>query len=324
MVAMRVTHQMLVTTNLSNLQRGMSRLAAAQNAVSSGRQINKPSDDPAGTSQAMQLRDRLATEARYKKSAQDGIGWLSQADATMQSMMSTTQRVRDLAVRGLSNGAMSDTDRVALAKEVEGLRDALLGQVNSTYNGRPVFGGATKGSEAFATAGTPVPLVVDGEAILDSDGNPVMTVEYAGDSGSTKRIVGDGLTEDVTLVGDDVFSDDAGTTNIFDLLARMADHIQGTAPTDHDKLGADLAKLDDIMSNMRAAQAEVGTRYNKLEAVISTADLNYASLTNTLIDTENVDIATASIELASAEVAYQASMAATAKVIQPSLASFLR
>ncbi len=62
MVTMRVTHQMLVERNISNLHRGMSRLAVAQNAISSGRAINKPSDDPAGTSAAMQLRDRIATE----------------------------------------------------------------------------------------------------------------------------------------------------------------------------------------------------------------------------------------------------------------------
>jgi hypothetical protein len=63
----------------------------------------------------------------------------------------------------------------------------------------------------------------------------------------------------------------------------------------------------------------LGTRHGPLEPVTGTSDPGHAWPTSTQVDQD-----TASTELIWLEVAYRAGMAATARVVQPSLVSFLR
>jgi flagellar hook-associated protein 3 FlgL len=75
---------------------------------------------------------------------------------------------------------------------------------------------------------------------------------------------------------------------------------------------------------MLGALADVGTRYGRVEGAQTT--LTDANLNNTaaLSEVENVDIAKAIVDLQMAEVAHQAALGATARVLQPSLLDFLR
>lgn len=61
-----------------------------------------------------------------------------------------------------------------------------------------------------------------------------------------------------------------------------------------------------------------------MEAAIGSAADSELRLTASLSDVENVDLPKATIELQLANVAYQAALGATSKVIQPSLLDFLR
>ncbi|MFC7504870.1 hypothetical protein ACFQRR_22655, partial [Nocardioides sp. GCM10030258] len=96
----RVTQRMLTEGSLSNLQQGLGRLAKVQEQLSTGRVINRPSDNPTGTTAAMRLRSSMADQAQYTRNAQDGIGWLTQIDTALDSATSTVRRARDLALQG--------------------------------------------------------------------------------------------------------------------------------------------------------------------------------------------------------------------------------
>ena len=75
---------------------------------------------------------------------------------------------------------------------------------------------------------------------------------------------------------------------------------------------------------MKAAHADIGTRYGRVESALT--QLNSTTLDHqaALSDIENVDIAKAIVDVQLQQVAYQAALGATAKVIQPSLLDFLR
>jgi flagellar hook-associated protein 3 FlgL len=75
---------------------------------------------------------------------------------------------------------------------------------------------------------------------------------------------------------------------------------------------------------MTTAMADVGTRYNRIEAALSSLALRTDNLTASLSEVEDVDMARSIYDLNVAQVSYQAALGATAKVIQPSLMDFLR
>ena len=151
---MRVTESSTNRATLANLQLDASRLADLQEQMSSGRQITKPSDNPTGTVSALQLRSQLKQLTQYQSSATDALGWLTTVDSAYNSISKQLQQVRTLVVQGMNTGTGSVTSNEALAQQVDQARASLLSLANSSYLGRPVFGGTTANGAAYDTSGT--------------------------------------------------------------------------------------------------------------------------------------------------------------------------
>lgn len=292
----RVTQSMMNQRSLEGIQLGLGRLARTQEQLSTGRVLNRPSDSPTDTTTAMRLRSSLADAKQYVRNAEDGQGWLGQIDTTLQSMINETRRARELTIQGTS-GAMSAVSREALAIEVDQLRESLISQANTRHLDRPVFGGVTGGDVAFTSDGT-----------------------YVGSTtGQVMRTVAQGVSVRVDMDATQAFGP-AGA-NLFDDLEAAANALRsGNA----DDLSASMDKLAVAMDRMTGALAEVGGRSNRVESALQLAKDSDLSLTSSLTEIENVDLPRAMVDLQMQEVAYQAALAATARVMQPSLLDFLR
>src|SRR5207248_365309 len=165
-------------------------------------QINRPSDSPTGTIQAMQFRADIREQEQYARNAQDGLGWLGTIDSTLGDMVTQVQRVRDLTLQGNSAGTASTPQaRASLAVEIDNIRQSLLAGANTTYLGRPVFGGTTPGSTAY-----------------DANAN------YVGDTGSVNRTVGPGVSVQVDASGPSAFG--SGTNQLFVVLATISNDLR--------------------------------------------------------------------------------------------------
>ncbi|WGX97865.1 flagellin [Nocardioides sp. L-11A] len=292
----RVTQRMMTEGSLANLQRSLGRMAALQEQLSTGRVINRPSDNPTGTTAAMRIRTSVADQAQYVRNARDGLGWLGQVDSTLDSVTGAVRRARDLALQGANTGAMGQQARDALAIEVEGVRDQLLGQANARYLERPIFGGVTSGGQAY-----------------DATGN------WVGVAGAVNRRVADDVVVQVDVDGRTVFGD--GATSVFAELDALA-----TALRSGDSAGitASIDVLRARENTVVGARAAAGTRYQRIELSAQAADDTKTSLSNHLSTIENADLAETTVHLKLQEVAYQAALGATSRVLQPSLLDFLR
>jgi len=294
--AFRVTQRSLGARALSGLQTQLGQLGRIQEQLSSGRLIAKPSDSPTGTVVAMQSRGEIRANEQYGRNASDGLGWLGMADTTLMSSLTSIRRVRDLALQGASTGSSSQTSREALAQEVDSLRDGLLQLANTQYLGRPIFGGTTTGAVAYdTTSGT-----------------------YAGDTNHVARTVGDNTSVEVAFTGPEVFGP-AGS-DLFAVVGQIADHLRN----DPASLQGDLTALDASMQNVLGRLSEVGARYSRVDAMKTAADDRVLDLKTRLSEVENVDLPKTIMDLQMQQVAYQAALGATSKVITPSLVDFLR
>jgi len=79
-----------------------------------------------------------------------------------------------------------------------------------------------------------------------------------------------------------------------------------------------------VASQMKSALADLGTRYGRVQSAMSSLQDTSLNNQNRLSEVENVDVAKAVLDLQMQQVAYQASLGATARVLQPSLMDFLR
>jgi flagellar hook-associated protein 3 FlgL len=300
MSTVRITQRLMVERSLSAMQTSASRLARSQEQLSTGRIINRPSDSPAGANSAMRLREDLSAGAQHARNASDGLAWLGRTDNTMTSMLDSTRRARDLVVQGASTGSTGPEARAALATELRQIRESLLSLANTQHLGRPLFGGTTGDDDAFGTDGA-------GKVVFNGTTTDVV------------RTVGDGVRVAVNTAGTTALGPDG--SNVFDVLDEAIQRLTVGPATD---LGDSLEKLDTAMSRMRTALADVGTRYGRVEAALASVNSSTIDTQAMLSEVENVDIAKAIVDLQMQEVAYQAALGATARVIQPSLLDFLR
>ncbi len=296
----RVTHQTIQRTSLANLQLNLGKMSDLQGRMSGGKVITKPSDDPGGTASALQLRaDKRAAE-QYARNIDNGTGWLSTIDTALDNATTSLRRARDLTVQGANTGSLNPTSREALAVELEGIRDAMLSQANTTYLGRSVFAGTSNTGLAFTGAtGTPP---------FEHSGTPGATVERRVATDTTVRVDGDG----VAAFGE-------GATSVFALLDGIAADLRAGVD-----VNPRLTEIDARMKSMLSERAAVGTRYNALETASKTTAKAIVDLKGQVSAIEDIDLAEVIVELQSQEVQYQAALGATSRVLQPSLLDFLR
>lgn len=293
-MSMRVTQRSLTAGSTANLQLNLARSQRLQEQLSSGRQLNRPSDDPAGTVSSLRLRADLRRGEQLIRNADDGIAWLATADTALTDGLQAIGRVRELALRGI-NDSMGTEDRAAIAAEVDGLLDHLIGLANTTYLGRPVFGGTGAAAQAYSPTGT-----------------------YLGDGGAVERTVLDGVDVRVNVTGPEAFGPPGA--DLFAAIRDLALHLR----TDPAQAGADVEALDGHTLTVKNALAQVGARYHQVEVMRDRTEVAGLDAKSALAEVESVDLPHTIMELSMQEVAYQAALAATARVLQPSLLDFLR
>lgn len=305
MVSGRITESSIHTRVLANLQRNLAKGAQLQDQLSSGKQLNRPSDSPSGTVSALQLRAETRMSQQYTRNAEDGLGWLGTVEDTLNSASTLVNRARDLTVQGLNtttNGALASE---ALASEIDEIRNGLIAQANTRYLDRPVFGGNTLKAVAYDK---------DTGAFA---GNPY--VEGQHDTTSVSRTVGSDVKVRVDLTGPEAFGDD--TTGLFKVLENISANLRAG---DQAALTADIRDLDGAGNQLKSAISEIGSRYNRITQMKDSAQDRLMSVSAQLSDIEDIDLPKTIMEMQLQQTSYQAALAASAKVIQPSLIDFLR
>ena len=235
---------------------------------------------------------------QYSRNADDGIGWLGTIQDRLGDTSTSIIRVRDLTVQAL-NDVNNDESRQALAVEIDNIRDTLLGQANAKYMNRPVFGGTTPGGVSY----------------------DVTTGDYVGNAYQTTRTVGPNSKVRIEITGPEAFGQPGTDTELFTVLNTISQNIKDN---DVGALNTSLENLDSAHNLLKSTLADVGARYNRISQMKQSADDHLVSVSSQLSDIEDVDLPKAMMELQIQQTSYQAALAATAKVIQPSLIDFLR
>lgn len=293
----RVTSQQLLTGGQRSIAAAKSQLAALQDQASSGRSITKPSDDPIGTAAALQVRAQQRANTQYGANIEDGLSWLSTADAALTSSEDVLRKAIDLTVQGANAGTMTATTRQSLAQQLDDARADLLGQANTKYVGRSVLAGNSDAGAAFDAS-----------------------YRYSGAAGDTvqRRI---SATEAVAVSGDGAAAYGSGSASVFAAIDAVATALRSG---DDAAVRSGLDTLRTHLATMSAEHAVVGSRYARLEQAKATNATTGLALETQRSGIEDADIAKVMIDLKTQETNYQTALAVTAQTIQPTLMAFLK
>ena len=297
---MRTTFNSSYMISAADLARTSEDLAKRQAQVSSGRRISKPSDDPSASSGSVHEHAEMAALDRYAQTADTATARLSIVDSVLSDMLDqlTSAKTTILNARG-SN--VTATQRGALADQLSGLRDAILADYGTSFNGNYLFSG-----EAAKTA--PYTKNANGTVSAYAGTATTMAVDVDRNTAVTVSLNGDAVARGSDAV--DIFAAlDQAITDI------RAGNAAGMADAG--------AAVERAFGRATSAQTGIGTAMNAVEIHQGrVADLRRAS-EGRAAGLEQVNMAEAITKMSQADTAYRAALGAIGNTGRKSLMDYL-
>ena len=193
---MRISSQMFFMSNTTSLMSQQAELSELNLHLSSTKRVMNASDDPVAIATIQRLKQDLAVGEQYISNGETAQSANELSDITLEQSTYILQRVRELMVSG-SNGTMNESNREAIALELETLKEELMGVANTQDgNSQYIYAGYDVDTKPFQ---------------LNESGE----VEYYGDSGERDIQIGSGVTVQANDAGDNVFMNIASGNGTF-------------------------------------------------------------------------------------------------------------
>jgi flagellar hook-associated protein 3 FlgL len=347
---MRVTNKMLSNSFLSDMRTNLSNLQTLQQQMTSGKEIRKPSDDPARVARAMQLHTDINANNQYKENINDTLNWLDTTDTALGQAGNILQRVRELMVQA-GNAAYGADEKKSIKNEINQRIDEFAQVLNTSFDGKYIFGGTRGTTKPLATvqasgnnklvynSNTPsIELAIPDKSssvFYNADGtfkqadyDTAMAPYLSENQTLTGKLpveISPGVTMEYNVSAKEVleFDNEKGASkDIRTIFKNIVDHLDSGSTSS--LTGTDLQDMTDAITNILKKRSEVGAKQNRMESAQDKNTEETFNLTAILSRTEDIDITEKTMQYATLQTVYMASLQTSAKVIQPSLLDYLR
>lgn len=290
---MRITHGMMQENLLRNVQRNMRRLVDVQSTVSSGERMQIASDDPVAASKSMRAAHGLREIAQHRRNTNSARMRLSTEEAVLDQITDIMARGRELAIT-LGSDTADASGRLAGAAEVEQLMQEVIRLGNTVLDDEYVFAGHQSDAAPFQSDGT-----------------------YVGDLGQRQTEIGSGYRVTMNHNGSELLVDSEVIDGLQELEAALN-------ANDRAAVQSSLTTLTSAFANSQSLLSETGARLRQLDVALENLDALDFNLTASRAKAEEVEFEEAVVELASAQTALEAALAATAQALHINVTEYLR
>ena len=302
---MRVTQNMMSNMFVSNLRRQTEAMAQRQEQIATQKRINRPSDDPGGMGRVLAGRSELSAIEQYAYNIVQGKARLEASEEVLSLVDGLIAQAQSIAE---ANGGAGKTasERELAAEQVKEIYDQVLQLGNSKFGGRYLFAGDQNDSAPFTR---------------DDD----YAATYHGDGGSFKLSISDHAVVTIDADGRNYFQDAAdGGVNIFDELRALIDGLENSdVAVGSTQISATVDSLEEARVQIMNKRTEAAPKLYRLEATERYLSNVKTSVQDRIAGAEDADTAQAVIELKNLETAYESTLEAASRIIQPSLVNFL-
>jgi len=299
---MRITESLLMDTTTRNVDTSSSNYQNLAQELSTGKKLNEPSDDPAGTAQALNINSSLSNITQYTTNANYASSFMSMSDSTLNSVYNLMTQARQIALSAANGATQDSTSTAADTAQINSIIEQITNLANSDYNGQRLFSGQQTSTN---------PYVVGDPTILT---NPAQA--YKGDDGNITVTVGNSTKININTPGDTIF------TPIFTALASLqTDVSSGNASAISNN---DLQLIDNASNNVLQTRASFGAKVDQVNSILQSLQTSSANFQSELSNIQDADMATLVTNLQVAQNVYQASLISVSKAFQYSLADFIQ
>ena len=289
---MRVANKTIYDVVKYNLSKASEEMNNANRIVSSGKRISDLSDDPVGLTQSLKIKSVLSGLDQMGRNISVGKSWLVSSESALSHVQELISEAKALSVQ-MASSTTGAAQRASASLTVQNILDEVVSLANTEVGGRYIFSGSKTDTTPFSSDGT----------------------TYYGNDEPFAVKIGRDTTIQVGRDGEEVF----GT--IFTILGDLRDDLSGN---NVDGIRASLDNLTADFNEISSKISDIGSKTSRMEIKENIfQDLKIVN-TDRLSAIEDADIAEAIIDLKEKELAYQAALASSSKVMQLSLVDYLK
>jgi flagellar hook-associated protein 3 FlgL len=317
---MRITMQMFYDRFLSDMQRNMEAIFRSHEQLSTGKRINRPSDDPTAMSRAIGYKTEISAIEQHKRAVNTARNSIESIESALTNLNNIITRARELAMSG-ATGSVDAGARRMIASEVDALLQSAIGIANTRVGDRYIFSGFRSDTPPIGTTGA-------------------STIDAATDTNSVKIDIHAGITVEINMPAIRVFND---TTALATALPPTMPP-PATPPTGADRfvlqalntlrlalegdnvdiIRRSLDSLDSVQGIVLQEIGEIGATLSKINAIEKYHNDRNHNLNTYLSNDTDTDIARAVSEMAQRQTALEGLRTVSTEFMRTSLFDFLR
>lgn len=303
---MRVTANMSAENSLYNIQQGRARLDKLQETISSGQNVNRPSDDPISSRVLLDIGDKLKSIDQYSSNINKATSWLKFTSTAVEGMVNVIHEARKVAGT-INTGSSEPGIRQSAHDQLVELKKMMVDLANTQFGDQYIFAGANNTTPPFNNTNN----------------------TYGGDTTQLSFDIGQNASQTMNVTGDRLLkgigaNPSYGTVDILqtfdDLIAAVGDSV---TPSNEPAISTAAQNLQDGAKQFSIATSDILSRMTRLDNMGKLNDNNKNTMLSISTRIQEVDYAKLGVQLSSQKLAFEASLSATAKLSQLSLLDYL-
>jgi flagellar hook-associated protein 3 FlgL len=298
---MRISDGMKTTQSVANMRTAQESIQRLQQQISSGRRIDRPSDDPSAAGTILDMRGQLRAAEQYQRNIGQAISRIEAEEAALGQLDDALSRALELAVSQADGLATPETRSQVLA-EVQTLMQFAVSLGNTRWGEGFLFGGQQALTQPFDPADPLRARTPDEMALLDQPHRIEISPRQLSATNHN---------------GAEVFLHTGALAALSELAAALE---SGDGDAVRDSIGslrAGTARVQDLLG-------DVGGRYNQFQN--TSEALRYASMSAIRLQSEleDLDMAEGMVKLAARQGVLQAAFMSTSQILSMRLTDYLR
>ena len=277
-------------------------LARLQEQLSSGRRIQRPSDDPSAFTEARQMELLTNRYEQYMRSISASESWVDHTQEGLDSLADLLTEAYEQGVR-TNNATFSAGDREAEAQKLESILENIVDVMNTRAGDEYVFAGSRTTVKPFEQVAGPPP-----------------TVAYNGNAGTRERHIGRELSMSINIAGQQI-QDTGQGYSVTEAIQSLIDGIRSGVQADVDESLREVTVARDHVIDLGGAAGAMANRLQLAQSQLRDASLMAEGRRSEM---EDLDFAEAMIEFQKTQIGLQAAVQVASSVLNTTLLDYLR
>lgn len=292
---MRITQTAVTRNMVKDIIKNTENLTELQHTMTTGKTIEKPSDDPVKFSMANRYRQAINNNELYIKNIVDARSWAEMNESIINDLYDRNLAAKEIAMKA-ADATMNEDDRQNLTKQVDAIIEEMVSLLNTQYLGKYIYGG-TKTLEAKP---------------FDYDGT---TVTYNGDTGQIVRRIAENMDVKINI--------DGAVFQSMQLVDKVIELREALHNDDQVAIGNSINALEENCNRLSAISAQIGSLQKQLNATQNRLETTNTNLSSFISELEDADLIEIIAKYNAEELTYKAALQAASNAFNLSILDYL-